>query len=165
MINYNYLADTYLEKEQTEIKELLSTMESFQSRALAAYSRDFPLSCPACRQSYPDIFHYYKTIKAKKSQLVSSSKQGSLFQQECHCLCGSPLFDTAFDYRDTSEQGQKLRDLFDLCVAKVMQLKLSDVSREDIFKSIQALFSFYINLYAYFRNEIPFDFLDLIEKH
>jgi len=162
-MNYNYLADTYLEKEQHEIKDLLSTMESFQSRALTAYNQAFPLICPACRQEYPDIFAYYKTIKANKNQLVNSTKQGSVFQQKCHCLCGEYLFDTSFDYRDTSEQGQKLRDLFEVCVAKIQQLNLSDISREEIFKCMQELFSFYINLYAYFRNEIPFDFLDLIE--
>ncbi|WDE00416.1 hypothetical protein [Thalassomonas actiniarum] len=163
MMNYNYLADTYLEKEQNEIKDLLSSMDSFQTRALTVYSQPFPLTCPACGQTYQDIFAYYKVIKAKKSELVTSTKTGSVFEQKFHCLCSEYLFETSFDYRDTSEQGQKLRDLFDLCLAKVNQLNLADVSREEIFTCMQALFSFYINLYAYFRNEIPFDFLDLIE--
>ena len=112
--------------------------ESVASKLRNLYKEKFPKTCKTCGVTYNSREDFLQAT-------VDLAKHGVLFTEELNkvqeyrnCKCGSTLMVAVSDRRDTTAFGQARRELFDQCVARIVETTGKD--QEEATELVRTIF-------------------------
>lgn len=124
--------------ELHELRIFTKFTESVTKRLKNLYKESFPKTCSTCGKSYNTRQEFLEATFELKKNMVILDQFG--LQEYRNCICGSTLFIwTKEQRRDNSEFGHARRQLFELCLAKLMLI--SSASDEDLKEKLRNAFA------------------------
>ncbi len=123
--------------EMNALQKLSAFTDSIEKKLEKLYQAKFPKKCNTCGRTYHSRSEYMtETLKLQGKRDTIFDQIG--VQEYRNCVCGSTLIVLTQDRRDTSEFGEARRQLFDICVDKLIEM--SGKERPEIVEKVRVAF-------------------------